>query len=221
MPSSFLIFAFAFAAWALQAMAAAEAAQHGKGSVATTVRGHVGNCVGCHGSAEKNRYRFDLAQSRITFSVDGFGMARIVGRFARLDGGFLFDPRAPTRSSVAVSLRADEARFGDALIEAVARERFFEADRFPVIQFQAKTVERTGPRTARLSGSLTLRGVSRPLSLDVRFNAAGRHPVIGEDVAGFSARGTFRRSDFGMTLGLPGIGDEIELTIDVLGRRLD
>ena len=184
--------------------------------------GHVGDCAGCHGRENKNRYEFDRAQSRVTFRVDNFGYATAIGTFRRIEGGFVFDPASAGKSSVVATIHADSIDAQDVLFDSILRsERFFDVARFPFMTFMATRIETTGPNTGKITGELTMRGVTRPVALDVTFNKAGSHPVTGRHLAGFSATGTVKRSDFGMTLGLPGIGDTVNLSIEVVGRRLD
>jgi polyisoprenoid-binding protein YceI len=206
---------------ALAAFAGAGAAAPALAQSRMMDQGHVGDCVGCHGKQDANRFRFEAAQTRVAFSLDAFGFSRVTGEFRGVDGGFRFDQGDPEKSGVVASLRPADVRIGDALMTAVVRERFFAADKHPVINFTSHKVTRTGADAGRVDGSLQLMGVTRPVTLDVRFNQAGRHPVTEDMVAGFTARARLKRSDFGMALGLPAIGDDVEITIEVLGKRLE
>ena len=184
--------------------------------------GHVGNCASCHGRGGKNRFEFNKAQSRVAFRVDNFGYAAATGSFERLEGGFVFDPASVGKSSVVATIHTESIGTQDALLDSILRsERFFDVARFPYMTFSSTGIEVTGQETGRITGDLTLRGVTRRVTLDVRFNKAGPHPVTKQYLAGFSVTGSLRRRDFGMTLGLPGIGDEVTITIEVVGRRLD
>lgn len=184
--------------------------------------GHVGNCAGCHGRRNENRFEFEKGQSRVIFRIDNFGYATAVGTFRGVDGGFVFDPKNPEKGSVVASVPADDVDTGNPLLNSVLRsERFFDSGRFPVIGFTGAAIRKTGDNTGEIRGKLTIRGVTRPLVLNVLFNKAGPHPVTRKRMAGFSATGSLRRSEFGMTLGLPDIGDEIALEIQAVGRGLD
>lgn len=184
--------------------------------------GHVGDCAGCHGRRDVNRFAFDKGQSRVIFRIDNFGYATSVGTFRGIDGGFVFDPKNPEKGSVVASVPADDVDTGSVMLNSVLRsERFFDSGRFPAIGFTGSAIRKTGDNTGQIRGKLTIRGVTRPLVLDVLFNKAGPHPVTRKRMAGFSATGSLRRSDFGMTLGLPEIGDEIALEIQAVGRSLD
>lgn len=85
--------------------------------------------------------------------------------------------------------------------------------------FDSTRVERTSADTAEVTGKLTLLGETRPVILDVTL---GRHPVMNKEYAGFTATTVVRRSEFGMTLYAPAIGDDIRVRIDhEAGRRWD
>ena len=98
---------------------------------------------------------------------------------------------------------------------------FLDAARYPEISFRSTLLERTGPNTARVTGELTLHGVTRPVALDVRFNGGYAGMELDPNArVGFSARGVFNRSDFGMAYGIPpegsnmGVGDAVEVIIE-------
>ncbi len=86
--------------------------------------------------------------------------------------------------------------------------------------FASTGVEVTGENTGKLTGDLTLLGVTKPVTLDVTFNQAGPHPFDpSKIVAGFSASGEINRSDFGMAYAPPAIGETVELTIEIEARK--
>ncbi len=89
----------------------------------------------------------------------------------------------------------------------------FDTARFPTATFKSTAIEVTGPSTGKISGELSLRGVTRPVVLDAVFNGAGVHPMNKKYIAGFNATTKLKRSDFGLTYALPVVGDEVTLTI--------
>ena len=90
---------------------------------------------------------------------------------------------------------------------------FFNAKEFADMTFQSTGVEQTGNKSGKLMGDLTLLGVTKPVTLDVTFNrlAPNSKNIV---IAGFSATGEIKRTDFGMTYGLKGIGDKITILIE-------
>ena len=96
----------------------------------------------------------------------------------------------------------------------MAEERIVQTE----ITFESTKVAPTGERTARVTGDLTLLGTTRPVTLDVTLNQIAPHPVPsyeGVETAGFSARGTLKRSEFGMDFLAPAVGDEVDLIFEV------
>ncbi len=165
-------------------------------------------------------YAFDKVHTQIMFSVSHLGFSFSTGSFTAFDGGFTFDEAKPENSSVNVTIDTDSISLhDDKWEEHMKSEDFFNVAVFPTMTFKSTLAEKTGDNTARLTGDLTLLGVTRPVTLDVIFNKAAVHPYSKQYVAGFSATGTLKRSDFGMVYGLPGIGDEVNITLEVEGIR--
>ena len=167
-------------------------------------------------AAEPARYRYDPVHTQVMFSVDHLGFSRPVGRFTRLDGGLELDPEDWSRTRCEVNIDATSLVLGDADWEKKVRsDAFLDAGRHPTIRFACGHVEPAGERRVRLHGELTLRGVTRPIALDVRINRIGRHTFSLGYVAGFSATGTLKRSDFGIRRMLPAVGDEVAIRLEV------
>ena len=90
---------------------------------------------------------------------------------------------------------------------------FFDVETYPTALFESESVELTGEETAKVTGNLTLHGITKPVILDVELNKIGEN-MFGKKTAGFSATTTIKRSDFGMTTYLPGLGDEVTIEIE-------
>lgn len=172
--------------------------------------------------AAADKYAFDPAHTQIFFSADHLGFSRSTGRFNKFTGGFTFDEKAPENSSVEVSIDMNSVDMGsEAWDKHLKSADFFNVEKFPTMTFKSTKIEKTGEKTGKLTGDLTLLGVTSPVTLDVTYNQSGIHGYTKSYVAGFSATGTVKRSDFGMTYGLPGVGDDIALNIQVEGVRED
>ncbi len=120
--------------------------------------------------------------------------------------------RRPSRRRTDDQARDDHLRSPD----------FFNAAEFPEMTFASTGIERTSDKTGKITGDLTLLGVTKPVTLDVTFNQRAPHPLPqynGVEVAGFSATTTIKRSDFGMSTFVPAIGDEIEIILEVEGTQ--
>jgi len=177
--------------------------------------------------APSGRYTADMAHTSVNFRVDHIGLSHFTARFTRAEAELLFDPANPSACSVravidAASLQTNYPEPAKLDFDAQVEHEFLDAARYPKITFASTRVERTGTNTARVTGDLTLHGVTRPVTLAVTFN--GGYPAGAMDPEnsriGFSARGSLKRSDFGVTYGLPpagtnmGVGDEVEVVIE-------
>lgn len=173
-------------------------------------------------SAAPDKYIYDPAHTQILFRVDHLGFSHPTGRFLKFSGGFTFMPEAPEQSNVDIDIKADSVEMGSSSWDDVMKGgNFLKTDRYPDITFTSTKIVKTGPHTGTIAGNLTLVGVTRPLVLSVTYNRSGTHPYNKNYIAGFSATGKIKRSDFGINFGLPGIGDVVELNIEVEGIRQD
>jgi len=169
-------------------------------------------------------YTVDKAHTSLIFRVSHLGFSTYTGRFTRLDAALQFDPAdiASSRVSVSIdprSIEADNAPSG--FMQELAGKAWLDAERFPEMSFRTNSVEVTGPGTFRVNGELTLHGVTRPLVLEARYNGGyAGHTYEPKARVGFSAQGRFKRSDFGVSYGVPapgstfGVGDDVTVTLE-------
>lgn len=161
-----------------------------------------------------DRYMFDKAHTYIHFYVNHLGFSDLLGRCTQYDGYIDFDEQDPAASRINISLSAADIRTSSELLDLKLQgEEYFDSDRFPNIRFVSTAVQVTGSNTADVTGNLTLRGITRPVRLRVRLNKAAYNPVTRLYTAGFAATATVKRSDFGMTVLLPDVSDEVRLDI--------
>lgn len=168
-------------------------------------------------SAEPRSYRIDPEHFSISFRAHHLGFADVIGLFLEGEGSFVFDEAVPAVTDVSVSIAAASVFTNHAARDGHLRSKdFLDADAHPRILFKGTKAERTGERTGRLAGELTLRGVTRPVTLDLVWNKSGEYPFLDKHyVVGVSARTTIRRSAFGMTYGVENdwVGDEVTIEI--------
>ena len=91
--------------------------------------------------------------------------------------------------------------------------QWFDAAQYPTITFKSTKVTPTGKDAADITGDLTFHGVTHPVTLHAKFNAAGAHPMTKKYIVGFNASGELKRSDFGQKTYIPLIGDDVDLMI--------
>jgi polyisoprenoid-binding protein YceI len=166
-------------------------------------------------------WQIDPAHSHIAFSVRHMMVAKVRGEFTRFDGAITLDEGRPDRTQV--SIRIDAASI-DTRLEArdqhLRSADFLDAEVYPSVDFVSRQVELLGSDRARLEGDLTIRGVSRPVVLDVEYSGQAQSPW-GTTSAGFSATTRLRRKDWGLNwnqaLETGGwlVGDEITVTIEL------
>ena len=170
--------------------------------------------------SEPTRYQLDPVHTQVFFSLSHLGFSRPTGRFAVKDGWFRFDPEKWEGSSCSVTIAVETLDFGDAAWQKkVLSDEFFDVKQHPEMNYECTGLEKTGDDTGKLTGKLTLHGQTREVSLELRLNKVGTHSYTFQKMAGFSAHGTLKRSDFGMRALLPGVGDEVELRIEAEGHR--
>lgn len=160
-------------------------------------------------------FHFDRAHTNITFSLNHFGFSTAYGIFKTFDLSVSFDPSVPEKTKLGVKIDAASIDTGwPARDEELRSKSFFNAAQYPLITFKSTRVERIGEKTAKLTGDLTMLGITKPLVLNVTLVNRGPHPFRSTvEVDGFAASGVLKRSDYGMTTLLPGLGDEVTLTI--------
>ncbi|WAT15687.1 YceI family protein [Xanthomonas fragariae] len=162
------------------------------------------------------RYALDPVHTRVLFAVEHSGFSKALGTVSGSNGTLVFDPDdwAAARLDVTVPLR--RADLGDAKwTNATLARNLLDAERFPDAHFVSTRVEASGQNHAKVTGNLTLRGVTRPVTLEVTLNALKRHPLPPfRRTAGFSATATLSRAEFGIDAWKSMIGDTVELRIE-------
>lgn len=157
----------------------------------------------------------DLAHTNIAFMIDHLGYSMTLGRFGEFDIALAFDQNQVANSKLDVTVVTESlSTFHEKRDEHLRSPDFFNTAEFPEMTFTSTAIEQTGDNTGRVTGDLTMLGVTKPVTLDVTFNKAAPHPFNKKMTVGFSARGTLKRSDFGMSYGLPAVGDEVQLIIE-------
>jgi len=164
---------------------------------------------------------FDLVHSSIGFWVRHLMVSKVHGRFSQWAGTLEFDEQHPGGSRVAVRIDAGSIDTREAPRDAHLRSPdFLDAEHFPHITFTSTGVERKSGADLRVTGDLTIRGVTRPVQLDAEYAGRVKDPWGGERL-GFSARTTINRSDFGLTwnqlleAGGVAVADKIEISLEI------
>ena len=175
-------------------------------------------------TAEPRRYALDTEHLSIGFLVDHIGYAKTLGMFRKAQGEYTFDEKTGELSDIRIEIDAASVftnhRKRDGHLKSAD---FLNANEFPTLTFTAKSATAGGDRRYRIEGELELLGVRRPVALDATWNKSGEYPFGGNPwVMGVSARGSFKRSAFGMNYAVENkwVGDDIELIIEFEARPM-
>ncbi len=172
--------------------------------------------------APAGTYKLDPTHASLIWKVNHLGLSDYTARFTAFDATLAFDPGNITDSRLDVTVdpmsvetdypKPKEKDFDKKLQTS---ENFFNAGQYPQIMFTSTKIEKTGERSGKVHGELTMLGETQPVTLDVTFNGSmAEHPYADVAALGFSAEGTLRRSQWGMDYLVPNVGDEVKLLIE-------
>lgn len=169
-------------------------------------------------------YTVDKAHTSLIVRLSHLGFSMFTARFTGVDIKLDIDPKHPERAKLEATidpntLESDNPPAG--FLEELRGAQWLNAKLFPKVTYRATEIELTGPKTAKITGDLTLHGVTKPVVLNATFNGGYQGFEMDPRArAGLSVRGTFKRSDFGITIGIPapgsnlGVSDEVEVIIE-------
>jgi polyisoprenoid-binding protein YceI len=131
-----------------------------------------------------------------------------------VSGSLNLDPKKPADSALEIHIPVATVSTTNAKLDGELKsDAWLGATQFPEIVFKSTKVTETGKDTAKVTGDLTLHGVTKPVTLAVKFNGAGTNPLDKKYTAGFEVSGKIKRSDFGVKTYVPLIGDDVDLII--------
>jgi len=174
--------------------------------------------------AQPARYQIDPEHFSVGFLVDHLGYAKVLGIFQKASGTYAFDEKTGALSDVRLVIDADSIYTAHRKRDNHLRSPdFLNAGEFREIVFKGAQAKRTGERTFVVEGELEMLGKTQPLTLNVTWNKSGKYELPGTDayVMGASARGSFKRSAYGMTYGLANgwVGDAVDLIVEFEAKR--
>ena len=178
--------------------------------------------------AEAKRYEIDPDHLSIGFLVEHVGYSKVLGMFRKASGSYAFDEAAGELSDVVVTIDSDSVFSNHRKRDEHLRSAdFLNSAEFPQMVFRAGSTRPSDGRRYRIEGELELLGRSKPMTLEATWNKSGEYPFGGglfggkPYVMGVSARGSFRRGDYGMNYSVDNgwVGNEVELIIEFEARR--
>ncbi|WP_417684206.1 YceI family protein [Roseibium sp.] len=163
--------------------------------------------------AEPVAYDFDKSHANLSFSYNHLGYSTTEGRFGEWEGTLLIDQDAPENSSIefVIDVNSLDTFWADRDKHFLSAD-FFDAEKFPQASFKSTAVEKTGDNALKVTGDLTIKDITKPVTLDVVVAAIGEHPMAKKPAAGFAVTTTLKRSDFGMDMYVPYVSDEVQVT---------
>lgn len=164
--------------------------------------------------AAPTTYKMDPAHTDVVAQWSHFGYSNPIAHFGQVDGTIVYDPQNVAASKVEVTLpmsglSSHVAAFDDHLRSA----ELFDVANFPEATFKSTKVEATGEGKLKVTGVLTIKGVTKAVVLDATINQVSDHPMTKQPSAGFDATTTIKRSDFGLGLYAPAVSDAVQIRI--------
>ncbi|MDC5475772.1 YceI family protein [Acinetobacter baumannii] len=159
-------------------------------------------------------YKIDPTHTATVFSWNHFGFSTPSANFSDIQGVIKVDNAKPANSSVNVTISLSSVNTNvPALDKEFQEEAWFNAAKYPNITFKSTKVETKDKKHFKITGDLTVKGITKPVVLDAVLNKQGEHPMAKVPAIGFNATTSFNRSDFGLGNYVPNVGDKITVNI--------
>ena len=160
-------------------------------------------------------YGLDATHTAVTFKINHLGFSNYVGRFEAVDASLDFDAANPAEASLEAIIDVTSLDIAnDEFAATLIGPGWFNSAEHPDAVFRSTSIDVTGETSGKVTGDLTLKGVTKPVTLNVVFNGGDNDPLRGGYAIGFSATGSFNRSDFGITKYLGPVSDEVKIDIE-------
>jgi polyisoprenoid-binding protein YceI len=165
-------------------------------------------------SVKAGTYAVESYHTQIGFSLSHFGFTSYSGLLSGATGSLRLDPAnlAATRLDVSIPVQSIQTTV-PVLTDELKGDKWFDAAKYPQATFTSTSVSAAGNGEVTIAGNFTLHGVTRPIVLHAHLVGAGINPIDKAYTVGFQASGTIKRSDFGVSLYAPALGDDVELSI--------
>lgn len=157
-------------------------------------------------------YALETSHARVAFAIDHMGFSTWYGDFTGAKGSLSLDPANVAASKLDITIPAASVTTTNAIVDGELKS-WFDVAKFPTITFKSTAVTSTGKDTAKVTGDLTFHGVTKPVTLDVKFHGGGSNPMSKAYTVGFDATGSLKRSDYGVSKYVPVVGDKVDLFI--------
>ena len=165
--------------------------------------------------AAPETYNIEPSHSLPRFEYSHLGYSQQLSRFDTISGTITLD-RAAKSGSVDVTIDAKSVNTGSTLFNGhIQGEDFFDTAKFPSITFKSTAVKFDADKVASVEGNLTIKGITKPVTLTVNSFLCMPHPMLKKDACGVTATTKVKRTDFNMGKYVPQVGDDVTITIPV------
>jgi polyisoprenoid-binding protein YceI len=165
-------------------------------------------------TVQDGAYSVEPNHTRVLFSVSHLGFTTWYGEFTNVSGSLSLAPKSLKHTTLEIHIPTGTISTSNAKLDGELKSGdWFDAAKYPEILFTATKITQTGKNTAAVTGDLAFHGVTKPVTLKVKFNAAGINPLDHKYTVGFEVSGKIKRSDYGVKTYLPLIGDDVTLII--------
>ena len=173
--------------------------------------------AGVAANAQASSWTIDSAHSGVNFEIRHLGVSNVRGALHKVTGTIMLDEKDITKSSVEATIDASTVNTDEAKRdEHLKSPDFFNVEKYPTLTFKSTSISNAGGKL-KMTGDLTLDGITKPVTLDLDGPAAPQKGMGGKTVSGFSASGVIHRSDFnfGSKYSSPMLGNDVKFTIDI------
>jgi len=165
--------------------------------------------------APSGTYKAEAGHAYIAFSYDHQGYSKPILRWGKFDGTVELNAEAPEKSTVSITIPVASIDSGvDVFNEHLTSAGFFDVANHPTITFKSTDINQVVTGSGQLTGDLTIKGITKPITLNAKLNKVGKNFRSGTDMFGISATGSLKRADFGLDKYLP-VAEYINLMIEV------
>jgi len=160
-------------------------------------------------------YATDAGHSQVLFTYEHFGLTSNMGLASGAKGTLSFDPKAPNNAKLSIDVPIASIHTTiDALDKEFQSAGWFDAAQFPNAHFESTKVTATGT-SAVIEGNLTIKGNTKPATINATFAAAGKNPFSQKETVAFKGTASIKRSEFGLGNAVPLVSDKVDLLITV------
>ncbi|MEG0481862.1 MAG: YceI family protein [Acinetobacter sp.] len=165
-------------------------------------------------SAETVSYKIDPTHTATVFTWNHLGFSTPSANFSDIQGTIQVDNDQPEKSSVSVTIPVKSLNTNVPVLDSKLQDSdWFNTAKYPNIRFQSTKVETTDKKNFKISGNLTVKGITKPVVLDAVLNNQAQHPMLKVPAIGFNASTTIKRSDFDIAAYVPAVSDAIDIQI--------